>query len=53
MVKEIASGKRLFAAVGALHMIGDNGLPALLRKQGFAVTRVEFVDSAEATTSKP
>ena len=51
MVKEITSGKRLFAAVGALHMIGENGLPALLRKQGFVVTRVEFVDSAEAAKS--
>ncbi|MBF5002782.1 TraB/GumN family protein [Diaphorobacter caeni] len=42
MVKEIASGKRLFSAVGALHMVGEKGLPALLRKQGFTVTRVEF-----------
>ena len=39
---EIASGKSLFAAVGALHMSGSKGLPTLLRKQGFTVTRVEF-----------
>ena len=50
MAKEIASGKKLFAAVGALHMIGEKGLPALLRKQGFEVTRVEF---AEDAISKP
>jgi len=35
-----ASGKRVFAAVGSLHMIGPMGLPALLARHGFVVERV-------------
>jgi uncharacterized protein len=35
-----ASGKRTLVAVGALHMIGPQGLPALLRAQGFTVVQV-------------
>ena len=31
---------KLFAAVGTLHMIGPQGLPALLRERGFTVERV-------------
>uniref|UniRef100_UPI003BEEC20A TraB/GumN family protein n=1 Tax=Burkholderia arboris TaxID=488730 RepID=UPI003BEEC20A len=34
------SGQRIFAAVGALHMIGPQGIPALLAARGFVVTSV-------------
>jgi uncharacterized protein YbaP (TraB family) len=36
------SGQSVFAAVGSLHMIGPNGLPALLRQRGYAVERIDF-----------
>ena len=35
-------GKRVFAAVGSLHMIGATGLPRLLAKRGYKVERIEF-----------
>ncbi|MEO8836341.1 MAG: TraB/GumN family protein, partial [Caldimonas sp.] len=35
-----AAGQRVFAAVGSLHMIGPNGVPALLSRRGYAVERV-------------
>ena len=35
-----ANGQRVFAGVGSLHMIGPNGLPALLARRGFQVVRV-------------
>lgn len=35
-----ASGQRVFAAVGALHMTGQTALPRLLAARGFAVERV-------------
>lgn len=38
-----ASGKRVFAAVGSLHMVGPGGLPALLEKRGY---RVEHITAA-------
>lgn len=33
---------RVFAGVGALHMVGPQGLPGLLRARGFEVLRVPF-----------
>ncbi|CAN5716850.1 hypothetical protein BH11PSE7_BH11PSE7_03260 [soil metagenome] len=35
-----ASGSRLFAAVGALHMKGATALPALLAARGYEVQRL-------------
>lgn len=35
-----SSGKRVFAAVGSLHMFGSLGLPALMEKRGYRVERV-------------
>ncbi len=37
-----ASGKRVFAAVGSLHMFGSIGLPALMAKRGYRVERVDL-----------
>ena len=37
-----ASGKRVFAAVGSLHMFGALGLPMLMSKHGYLVERVEL-----------
>jgi len=36
------AGHKVLAAVGALHMVGPKGLPALLRAQGFTVERLAF-----------
>ncbi len=35
-----ASGKRVFAAVGSLHMVGPGGLPALLVQRGYRVEHI-------------
>jgi uncharacterized protein YbaP (TraB family) len=37
-----AKGRRVFAAVGALHMTGPQSLPHLMRERGFAVERIPF-----------
>lgn len=36
------NGRQVFAAVGSLHMIGPNGLPALLRQRGYKVEQGDF-----------
>ncbi|CAN5898705.1 TraB/GumN family protein [soil metagenome] len=41
-------GRSVFAAVGALHMIGPAGLPELLRQRGYRVERVAFMPGAAA-----
>ncbi|WP_440534464.1 TraB/GumN family protein [Variovorax sp. YR566] len=44
MVKNIerlhSEGKHVLAAVGALHMVGNKGVPALLTERGFQVARI-------------
>lgn len=37
-----AGGKRVFAAVGSLHMVGAAGLPALFRARGYEVELIDF-----------
>lgn len=46
-----AGGKGVFAAVGALHMIGPQGLPTLMAARGFTVTPV--LTDAQAQTAAP
>lgn len=37
-----SGGKKVFAAVGSLHMFGVLGLPALMAKRGYTVERLNF-----------
>jgi uncharacterized protein YbaP (TraB family) len=42
------SGRRVFAAVGSLHMVGAQGLPGLMAQRGYRVERVGFGARADA-----
>ncbi|WP_271077797.1 TraB/GumN family protein [Aurantiacibacter sp. MUD61] len=37
----IEAGDKPFVAVGAAHMLGEDGLPALLEAEGYTVTRIQ------------
>lgn len=48
-----ASGKRVFGAVGAMHMFGPQGLPDLLAQRGFTVTPVVPAGAKGLATAPP
>lgn len=41
-------GRRVFAAVGSLHMFGKIGLPALMKKKGYKVERITLATDKAA-----
>jgi uncharacterized protein len=53
------SGSRVFAAVGALHMLGPRGLPSLVSEKGYRVEPIALMPHngvftrAAASSSNP
>jgi uncharacterized protein YbaP (TraB family) len=47
LVELAGDGRTRFVVLGAGHMIGEKGIPALLAAQGFAVERVDSGDAEE------
>jgi len=46
-----AAGRRVFAAVGSLHMVGPTGLPALMARRGYRVERMVFPPSRRGASA--
>jgi uncharacterized protein len=47
LVQVMAQEKSAFVVVGALHLVGERGIPALLAKQGYDVVQVRKQPAAE------
>ena len=45
------AGQTVFVAVGSLHLVGPQGLPALLRDKGFTLERVAFAPAPAASSA--
>jgi uncharacterized protein YbaP (TraB family) len=44
LARACAPGRRLFAAIGAFHLVGDDSVPQCLRRLGAAVARIDTRD---------
>lgn len=52
-LEQLAEGERLLVVVGAAHLVGPMGVPALLRERGFAVQQVTEAIAPSAVRPKP